>query len=106
MNLEAPYFSSPCLTPKRKSWILLRQLCTRESVTQTAHQMLFVHWLTKIANDPIVQGACPISGVRVGSNENGRNRESRIDKVSVKLNSAHRRHVDVSDQTGRFDEMR
>src|SRR6266446_1371457 len=57
MSLEAPYFSSPCLTPKRKSWILVRQLCTRDNGTKTAHQMLFIHWLTKITNDPIVQDA-------------------------------------------------
>src|SRR6266436_1667569 len=106
MSLEAPYFSSPCLTPKRKSWILVRQLCTRESGTKTAHQMLFIHWLAKITNDPIVQGACPISVIRVGSNEDGRNREPSIDEVSVQINSAHRRHMNVSDQAGRFDKMR
>jgi hypothetical protein len=42
----------------------------------------------------------------VGSNEDCRNRESRIDEVSVKLNSAHRRHLDIGDQAVRFDEMR
>src|SRR6266404_9155060 len=106
MSLTAPYFSSPCLTPKRKSWILVRQLCKRESGTKTAHQMLFVHWLTKITNDPIVQGACPVSGVRVGSNEDGRNRVPCVDQTSVKFNPGHGGHVDVSDQAGRFYEMR
>ncbi len=47
MSLEAPYFSSPYLTPKSKSWVLVREFCTRESGTKTAHQILFVHWLTK-----------------------------------------------------------
>ena len=47
MSLEAPYFSSPYLTPKSKSWVLVRQLHRRESGTKTAHQMLFIHWLTK-----------------------------------------------------------
>src|SRR5712671_2781405 len=97
MSLEAPYFSSPCLMPKRKSWILVRQLCTRESGTKTAHQLLFIHWLTKITNDPIVQGACPISGVRVGSNEDCGNRESRVDQMSVEFDPGHGRHMDVSD---------
>src|SRR6266576_1340272 len=98
MSLKAPYFNSPCLTPKRKSWILLLQLCTRESGTKTAHQMLFVQWLPKITNDPIVQGACPVSVVRVGSNEDCRNRETRLNEASVEFDPAHRRHVDVSDQ--------
>jgi len=42
----------------------------------------------------------------VGSDKDRRNRESRIDEVPVKLNSAHRRHLDISDQAVRFDEMR
>src|SRR3954469_5482768 len=98
MSHEAPYFSSPCLMLKRKSWILVRQVCRRESATKTAHQVLFIHWLTKITDDPLLQGACPVSRVRGGSNEDRRNRESRLDKVPVKLNSAHRRHLDISDQ--------
>src|ERR1700730_10200280 len=106
MSLEAPYFSSPCLTPKRKSWILVRRLYRRESVTKTAHQMLFVHWLTKITNDHIVQGACPISVVRVGSNEDCGNRVPCVDQMSVEFDPGHGRHMDVSDQAGRFDEMR
>src|SRR6266851_2293876 len=85
MSLEAPYFSSPCLTPKRKSRILVRQLCTRESGTKTAHQMLFIHWLTKITNDPIVRGACPINVVGVGSNEDCGNRVPCIDQISVEF---------------------
>jgi len=74
MSLEAPYFSSPCLTPKRKSRNLVRHPCRRESVTKTAHQMLLVHWLMKITNDPIIQGARPINVVRVGSNKDCGNR--------------------------------
>jgi hypothetical protein len=31
---------------------------------------------------------------------------SSFDKVSMEFGSGHRRHVDVSDQTGRFGEMR
>src|SRR3954447_12712249 len=106
MSLEAPYFSSPCLILNRKSWILVGQLCARESATKTAHEMFFIQWLAKVTNDPLVQGAYPVSGIRVGSNEDCRNRESRIDEVPVKLNSAHRRHLDISDQAVRLDEMR
>src|SRR6266436_7489697 len=106
MSLTAPYFSSRCLTPKRKSWILVRQLCTRESGTKTAHQMIIIHWLTKITDDPIVQGACPISVVRVGSNEDCGNRVPCVDQMSVQFEPSHGRHMDISDQAGRFDEMR
>src|SRR5262245_57014819 len=106
MNLEAPYFSSLCLTPKSKSWILVRQLRMRESATKTAHQILFIHRLTKITNDPIVQGVCPISGVRIGSNEDCRNCVPCIDQMSVEFDPGHGRHLDVSDKAGRFGKMR
>src|SRR5258708_5781317 len=106
MSLEAPYFSSPCLTPKRKSWILVRKLHTRESVTKTAHQMLFIHWLTKITHDPVVQGLSPVIVVGVSSNEDCGNRVPCVDQMSVELNPRHGRHMDVSDQAGRFEEMR
>src|ERR1700741_2390014 len=56
MSLEAPYFSSSCLTRKGKSWLLVRQLCIRESGTKTAYQMPLVHRLAKVTNDPFVQG--------------------------------------------------
>src|SRR5258707_8449009 len=105
MSLEAPYFSSSCLTPKRKSWILVRQLRTREGGTKTAHQMLCIQWLPKITNDPIVQGACPITVVRVGSNEDCGNRVACIDQMRVEFDSRHSGHLDVSDQAVRFDEM-
>src|SRR6266567_4513225 len=98
MSLEAPDFSSPCLTPKRKSWILVRQLCTRESGTKTAQQKLFIQWLPKIANDPIVQGACPITVVRVGSNEDCGNLVPCVDQMPVEFDPGHGRHVHVSDQ--------
>src|SRR6266446_3044866 len=106
MSLEAPYFSSPCLTPKRKSWILVRQLHTRESGMKAAHQMLFIHWLTKITNDPIAQGLGPVNVVGVGSNKDCGNRVPCIDQMSVKFDPGHGRHMDVSDKAGRFDEMR
>src|SRR6266511_1193956 len=106
MSLTVPYFSSACPTRNRKSWILLRQIRRRESGMKTAHQMLFIHWLTKITNDPIVQGACPNNVVRVARNEDCGNRVSRLDQMSVEFDPGHGRHMDVSDQAGRFDEMR
>src|SRR3954454_21765948 len=106
MSLEARYFSSLCLTPKRKSWFLVPQLCTLESGTKRAHQLLFIHRLTEITKDPIVQGACPISGVRIGSNEDCRNGVPCVDQMSVEFDPGHGGHMDVSDQAGRFGEMR
>ena len=40
-----------------------------ESRTKTPYQILLINWLTKVANDPIVQGAGAVNVVGVGSNE-------------------------------------
>ena len=68
--------------------------------------MLFINRLAKVADDPIVQGADPVNIIGVGSHEDCRNRAPCIDEVSVEFDSGHRRHLDVSDQAGRFDETR
>src|SRR5262245_19282839 len=68
--------------------------------------MVFINWLTKVTNDPIVQGAGPVNVIGVGSHEDRRNRVPRLDEVSVEFNSGHRRNVNVSDQAGGFDETR
>jgi hypothetical protein len=31
--------------------------------------MLLINWLTKVTNDPIVQGASPVNVIGIGSNE-------------------------------------
>jgi hypothetical protein len=66
--------------------------------------MLFIDRLTKVADDPIVQGADPVNIIGVGSHEDCRNRVPSIDEVSVELDSGHRRHVYVGDEAGRFGE--
>ena len=68
--------------------------------------MLLINWLTKVTNDPIVQGAGAVNVVGVGSNENCRNRVPCLDEVSVEFDAGHRRHMDISDQAGGFDETR
>jgi hypothetical protein len=68
--------------------------------------MVFINRLTKVANDPIVQGASPVKVIGVGSNEDGRNGVPDFDEISVELDSGHRGHMDVGDQAGRFDETR
>jgi PAS domain S-box-containing protein len=77
-----------------------------ESRTETPHKVLLVNRFAKVTNDSIVQGADPGVVVMVGSHEDRRNREARIDKVSVELGSGHSGHLDVGDQAGSFDEMR
>jgi hypothetical protein len=68
--------------------------------------MLLIDRLTKVTNDPIVEGAGAFNVVGVGSNENCRNSVPCLDEVFVQLDAGHRRHVDVGDQAGRFDETR
>ena len=66
--------------------------------------MLFINWLAKVADDPIVQGADPVNIIGVGSHEDCRNRAPCIDEVSVEFDSVHRRHVYVGDYAGCFGE--
>jgi hypothetical protein len=68
--------------------------------------MLLINRLTKVTNDPIFQGAGTFKVVGVGSNENCWNRAPSLDEVFVQLDAGHRRHMDVRDQAGRFDETR
>jgi hypothetical protein len=63
--------------------------------------MLVINWGAKVIN---VQGAGPVNVFGVGGNEDRRNRVTRIDEVSTEVESAHRRHMDVSDQAAGLDE--
>ena len=91
---------------ERKLTNSLRRLTRLESCAKTPYQMLFINRLTEVTNDPIVQGAGPVNVIGVGSNEDRRNRVPCIDEVSVEFEPGHRRHMDVGDQAGRFDETR
>ena len=73
---------------------------------KTPHQIPLINWLAKVTNDPIVQGAGPVNVSRVGRHEDRRNRVPRLNEVSVELDPGHGRHMDVSDQAGRFNETR
>jgi hypothetical protein len=95
MSLEARYFSSPCPAPKESSRIIFRRVTGRESRAKTPFQMLFIHWLTKVTDDPVSQGAGPINIIGVGRYEDRRNSVARLDEVSVECDPGHRRHVDV-----------
>ena len=73
---------------------------------KTPCQMLFIDWLTKITDDPVVEGARAVNVIGVVGHEDCRNRMSRIEEVFVELDSGDRRHLDISDQTGGFNETR
>jgi hypothetical protein len=68
--------------------------------------MLLIKRLTKVTDDPTVQGADVVSVVGIGSNEDRLNRITRLDEVFMELEPGHRWHVDVSDQAGGFGEPR
>src|SRR4051812_19971331 len=86
--------------------MLFRQLSRRESRAKTPHQMLLINWLTKVTNDPIVQGASPVNVIGIGSNEDGRNGVPYLHEALVEFDSRHRRHMDVGDQASGFGETR
>jgi hypothetical protein len=69
-----------------------------ESRTKAAFQMLIIHGFAKVTNHSILQGAVSGDVIRIGSDENRRNHVAPIDEMSVELNPAHSRHLDVGDQ--------
>jgi hypothetical protein len=73
---------------------------------KTPHQIPLINWLAKVTNDSVVQGAGAVDVIRVGRHEDRRNRVPRLDEVSVEFDPGHGRHMDVSDQAGRFNETR
>jgi hypothetical protein len=75
-----------------------------ESLMKAACEALLVNGFAKVTNDPVVQGPGPVDIIGVGCNEDRRNCVARIEKVSVELESGHRRHMDISDQAGGLDE--
>ena len=62
--------------------------------------------LTKVVNDPVVEGAGAVNVVGVGSYEDRRNRVTGLDEVFMEHEPTHRRHMDVNDQAGGFGEAR
>src|SRR5262245_7341251 len=68
--------------------------------------MLFINWLAKITDHPIVQGTSPVNVIGIGSHEDCGNRVPCLDEVVVEFEPGHRRHVDIGDQAGRFGKTR
>jgi hypothetical protein len=77
-----------------------------ESRTKAALEMVVIDRLAKVANDPIIESTPPDDLVRVCGNDDRRHRVSRIDEMSVELNSGHSRHLNVGDQTRGCSEER
>ena len=69
-----PYFASPCPAQARNSRVPAARLTRLERRTKTPYQMLLIKRLTKVTNDPMVQGAGVVNVVGVGSNEDRGNR--------------------------------
>ena len=69
-----------------------------ESRMKAAFQMLIIHGFAKVTKHSILQGAVSSDVIRIGSDENRRNHVAPIDEMSVELNPAHSRHLDVGDQ--------
>jgi hypothetical protein len=69
------------------------------------YQKRFINRLAEITDDPIVQGSGSVDVIWVSCHENCWNRVACIDEVSVELEAAHRRHLDVADQAPCFDQM-
>src|SRR5215475_13060574 len=70
-----------------------------ESRTEAAFKMVVIDRLAEVTNDPIVESTTPDDLVRVCGNNDRGNRVSRINEMSVELNSGHSRHLNVGDQT-------
>ena len=68
--------------------------------------MLIIHGFAKVTKHSILQGAVSSGVIRIGSDENRWNHVAPIDEMSVELNPAHSRHLNVSDQARRFGDER
>ena len=74
MNLEARISVHLARRGKELMNCLQAWLTRLESRTETPYQMLLINRLTKVTDDPILQGADPLNVIGVGSNEDCRNR--------------------------------
>lgn len=106
MTLAASYFNPPCPASKRDHEFSSDAFTGRQSRSQTAYEMLFIHRLTKITNDPVGQGAGAVGVIGISSDEDCGNGSPHVGEVPIKLDPRHRRHINVSDQASCFTETR
>ena len=77
-----------------------------ESRTKAAFQLLIIHGFAEVTNHSTLQGAVSSRFIRISGDENGRDHVARIDEMSMELNPAHSRHLNISDQARRFGDER
>lgn len=70
----------------------------------TAPEIFLIDRLAQVTNDAIRQSAGPVHVIGVGGDENCRNGVARLDEMSEKFDPRHRRHMDVGDQAGCFND--
>src|SRR5580658_9995608 len=68
--------------------------------------MLIIDRLAKVTNGSILQSAVSICVIGIGSNEDCGNRVAGLDELPIEFDPGHRRHMDVSDQAGCFNQTR
>jgi hypothetical protein len=68
--------------------------------------MLIIDRLAKVTNGSIFQSAVSIFVIGIGSNEDCGNRVASLDELPIEFDPGHRRHMDVSDQAGCFNQAR
>jgi hypothetical protein len=100
------YCCLPRQMRKTHASILFRRITRMKSHTKASYEMVHIDRLAKVTNDAILQSAVPDIVIGVGCEENRRDLVPRLDEVSVEFDTGHHRHMNVSDQAGRFGQMR
>ena len=72
----------------------------------TPSEIFLVNRLAQVADGSVRERAGAVNIIGVGSNEDCRNHVPRFDEVPVEFDPGHPRHMNVSDQAGRFHETR
>ncbi len=80
------------------SAISLRRLVVRDRGPKTVDQFSLDQRLGEIALDPQCQHALADAIIRIGGDEDCRDRAPDVDQMLVKLGSRHCGHVDIRDQ--------
>ena len=85
------------------SRIVFARLSGLKSPTKTKNQILLVNRLTKVTSDPLIQDPGAFTLLGICGNQNGRSAVPCTDQVFIEFDAGHLRHMDVSDQAGRFN---
>src|SRR5205814_7266529 len=94
-NRAAPCSYSTCRERNASSRPLLKRARRSESRANTSYEIVLIHRFRQVTQDPIVQGASPVSIIGKGRDEDCRYRAARVDKAPVEFEARHSRHMDV-----------